>query len=72
MFKDNIKNFLEEAIERKKEAQMNSTISVNKNYVDKLRADIDYIAMMCDVELEESIQNEIVEEVITDEQISEG
>lgn len=72
MFNDSIKIFLEEAIERKKEAQMNSTISVNKNYVDKLRADIDYIAMMCDVELDESIQNEIVEEVITDEQISES
>ena len=62
MIKDNIcnnaKKFLEETIERKKQAQTTAKVIVNKNNFDKIRADIDYIAMMCDVELEEVTENE--------------
>ncbi len=58
MFKNNTKKVLEEAIERKKKAQNPARIIVNKNNYDKLRADIDYVAMMCDVELEEVADDE--------------
>lgn len=53
MFENNAKKFFDEAIERKKQAESNVKVIVNKNNFDKIRADIDYIAMMCDVELEE-------------------
>lgn len=56
--RDKAKKFLEDAIERKKNPQANAKVIVNKNNFDKIRADIDYIAMMCDVELEEVTENE--------------
>lgn len=58
MFKNNAKKLFDEAIERKKQAQKPVRIIVNKNNYDKLRADIDYVAMMCDVELEEEADDE--------------
>ena len=63
MFENNAKKIFEKAIERKKQARVKPTILISKRNFDKLRADIDYIAMMCDVELEE---------VKTNEQVSEG
>ena len=58
MIKNNAKKIFEEAIVRKKKAQEPVKILVNKNEYDKIKADIDYIAMMCDVELEEVTENE--------------
>lgn len=58
MFKNNAKKFFEDALERKKQAQTPVKILVNKNEYDKIRADIDYIAMMSGVELEEETDNE--------------
>lgn len=58
VFKNNAKKIFDEAIERKKQAQEKAKVIVNKNNFDKIRADIDYIAMMCDVELEEETDNE--------------
>lgn len=45
---------LNKIIEQKKQASEQKII-VNKNNFEKIRADIDYIAMMCDVELEEEL-----------------
>lgn len=58
MFKNDAKKIFKEAIERKKKAQSPVKILVNKNEYDKIRADIDYIAMMSGVELEEDTDNE--------------
>lgn len=58
MFENKAKKIFDEAIARKKQAQNNARVIVNKNDFDKIRADIDYIAMMCDVELEEEVENE--------------
>lgn len=56
IIRNNAKKRFEEAVERKKQAE--AKVIVNKNNFDKIRADIDYIAMMCDVELEEVTENE--------------
>lgn len=58
IIRNNAKKRLEDAVERKKQAQITAKVIVNKNNFDKIRADIDYIAMMCDVELEEVTENE--------------
>lgn len=56
--RNNSKKRFEEAVKHKKQAQSPAKVIVNKNEYDKIRADIDYIAMMCDVELEEVVDNE--------------
>jgi RecJ-like exonuclease len=65
MFKNNAKKIFDEAIERKKQAQKERTtmVLVNKEVLEKLKADLDYLAMMSEVELEDS------EEVVENEQV---
>ena len=60
MFKNNAKKIFDEAIERKKQAQKNRTtmVLVDKRTLEKLKADLDYVAMMGDIELEEVTDNE--------------
>lgn len=54
MIENNAKKVFNAAIERKKKAHKNTKVLVDKNNLDKLRADLDYVAMMCDVELEDT------------------
>ena len=60
MFENKAKKIFDEAIERKKKAQTQKTtmVLVDKRTLEKLKADLDYIAMMGDVELEEEISDE--------------
>ena len=58
MIENNTKKIFDEAVERKKQAQKTTKILVDKKVLDKLRADLDYVAMMSDVELEEEVENE--------------
>lgn len=60
IFKNNAKQVFDEAIERKKQAQKQRTtmVLVDKKALEKLKADLDYVAMMSDVELEEVVENE--------------
>lgn len=60
MFKNNAKKIFDEAIERKKQAQKERTtmVLVDKRTLEKLKADLDYVAMMGDIELEEVTDNE--------------
>ena len=53
MIENNTKKIFDEAVERKKRAQKTTKILVDKKVLDKLRADLDYVAMMGDIELEE-------------------
>lgn len=53
MIKNNTKKIFDEAVERKKRVQKTSKILVDKKVLDKLRADLDYVAMMGDVELDD-------------------
>ena len=58
--RNNAKRTLERAIERKKQAQKQTVtmVLVDKKALEKLKADLDYVAMMSDVELEEVTNNE--------------
>ena len=58
--RNNAKRTLERAIERKKQAQKQTAtmVLVDKKALEKLKADLDYVAMMSDVELEEVTNNE--------------
>lgn len=60
MFKNNAKKIFDEAVERKKQAQKQRTtmVLVDKRTLEKLKADLDYVAMMGDIELEEVTDNE--------------
>lgn len=53
MIDNNTKKIFDEAVERKKRAQKTTKILVDKKVLDKLRADLDYVAMMGDVELDD-------------------
>ena len=57
-FPNKSKQILNEALERKRKAQEPVRIIVNKNEYDKIKADIDYLAMMSGIELEEVTDNE--------------
>lgn len=58
--RSNAKQSLERVIERKKQEQkQNATmVLVDKKALEKLKADLDYVAMMSDVELDEVESNE--------------
>lgn len=49
---------LDDKIEEMREKCNNAFKKQKASEMDKLRADIDYIAMMCDIELEEGSSNE--------------
>lgn len=60
ILKNNTKKIFDEAVERKKKAQKERTtmVLVDKRILEKLKADLDYVAMMGDIELEEVTDNE--------------